>query len=310
MILGERVLRMSPNKFRVLSLSLVACVLAAAPIAAQTMEEKRVVYCPSENVRVFYDIEYARYGRKSLTLDLYLPIAHAERIPGVVVVHGGGWAGSDSKQFAHVAAALAERGVAAAAIEYRTASEASFPGAIQDVKAAIRWMRANAERFGIIDRELGILGGSSGAYMALFAGVTDGLPFYEGSGGHPGVSSRVQGVVGMATPTDPRRLGEAGQRVVERFIGKPLSENPAVWALASPVSHVDDLDPMVLLMHSRTDEAVRPEQATEFATLYRGAGSAAEVELIAGAPHAFWNYHPWFAPAMDRVAEFFRTMRN
>ena len=96
------------------------------------------------------DLVFARYANRALKLDLYLPIDSKEAIPGVIVIRGGGWTVNDRKESAHVASALAERGVAAVSIEYRTADEAAFPGALQDVKAAIRWMRANAKLYGIL----------------------------------------------------------------------------------------------------------------------------------------------------------------
>src|SRR5256885_16010208 len=128
--------------------------------------------------------------------DLYLPIGAKEPTPGVIVIRGGGWMVSDRVGFSHVASALAERGVAAARVEDRTADEAPFPGAVQDVKAAIRWMRADANLYGISPGALGTLGGSSGVHMALLAGISDNRDV-EGSGGNNHVSSRVQAVVAM-----------------------------------------------------------------------------------------------------------------
>ena len=119
----------------------------------------RVQYHPSPRVRVVPAIVFARYGKRALRLDLYLPIDNREAVPGVIVIRGGGWMVNDRKESAHVASALAERGVAAASIEYRTADEAAFPGAVQDVKAAIRWMRANAKLYGISPAVIGTLGG-------------------------------------------------------------------------------------------------------------------------------------------------------
>lgn len=285
-------------------LVLSALLIHGEPAAAQPSGE-RVRYHPSERVHVVPDIVFARYGSRSLRLDLYLPAERTGSVPGVVVLQGGGWAVNDRAEFAHVAAALAERGVAAASVEYRTADEAPFPAAVQDVKAAVRWMRANAAAYGIAPDAIGTLGGSSGAHMALLAGVTVGDPTFEGDGGHADVSSRVYAVVAMAAPTDPRRLDAGGRRTVGRFLRATPSQDPERWAQASPVSHLDAGDPPVLLLHSRADEAVLPEQSTQFAALYRAGGARAEVLLIPHAPHAFWNYAPWFAQSMDRAAAFF-----
>ena len=126
------------------------CLHLGASIAEaqrKPSEKDFVEYRPSARVRVIPDL--AKYGDRTLLLDLYLPAQLKQGRPGVIVVRGGGWMVNHRKRFAHLASDLAEKGVAAACIEYRTAEEAAFPGAIQDVKAAERWMRANAARYGI-----------------------------------------------------------------------------------------------------------------------------------------------------------------
>jgi pectinesterase len=250
------------------------------------------------------DIEFARYGNRALRLDLYLPILNKAAVPGVIVIRGGGWMVNDKAESAPVASALAERGVAAASIEYRTADEAPFPGAVQDVKAAVRWMRANAKPYGISPDAIGTLGGSSGAQMALLAGLANDRDL-EGSGGNHDVSSRVQAVVAMAAPTDPRRLDAGGRRVVAQFLRATPAQNPTLWARASPVNHVGAGGPSVLLMHGTADESVLPEQSLRFANLYRRVGGRVELVLIPNAPHPFWNYKPWFEDTMNRAAAFF-----
>jgi acetyl esterase/lipase len=288
-----------------IALSLVIALNQAC--AAQSVrlpsEGERVTYHPSSKVRVVPDVVFARYGGRSLRLDLYLPDNHKQAVPGVIVIRGGGWMVNDRTESAHVASALAERGAAAASIEYRTADEAGFPGAVQDVKAAVRWMRANAAAYGISAESIGTLGGSSGAHMALLAGISKNRDF-EGNGGNNNVSSRVQAVVAMATPTDVARLDAGGRRTVARFLHATLAQNPKLWARASPVNYVAASGPPVLLMHSDADEAVLPEQSARFAELYRKAGGSAELVIMRRAPHAFWNYKPWFDESMDRAAAF------
>ncbi|HYE56947.1 MAG TPA: alpha/beta hydrolase [Rhodothermales bacterium] len=289
-----------------LCLLLGIVLVTRTPAVAHAQERaEHIRYRPSARVRVIPGLVFARYGTRTLRLDLYLPAERAGLVPGVVAIRGGGWAVSDRAEFAHVAAALAERGVAAASVEYRTADAAPFPAAIQDVKAAVRWIRANAAAYGIDPETIGTLGGSSGALMALLAGVTSGDPTFEGSGGHPDVPSHVQAVVAMAAPTDPRRLDASGRRTVGRFLRAMPSTYPERWARAAPITHIDAGDPPVLLLHSQADEAVLPEQSIRFARRYREVGARADLVLLPDAPHAFWNYAPWFAQSMDRAAAFF-----
>src|SRR2546430_5357088 len=288
-------------------------LIHASSFAAQSAQlpngPTRVQYRPSVRVRVVSDIVFARYGSRALRLDLYLPIGAKEPTPGVIVIRGGGWMVSDRVGFAHVASALAERGVAAASVEYRTADEAPFPGAVQDVKAAIRWMRANANLYGISPGALGTLGGSSGGHMALLAGISDNRDV-EGSGGNNHVSSRVQAVVAMAAPTDLRRLGAGAQRFVTQFLHASLAQNPGLWARASPVNQVSSRGPSILLMHGTTDKSVLPEQSSQFAESYSKAGGRAELWMIQDAPHPFWDYMPWFEDTMNHAAAFFHRVAN
>jgi acetyl esterase/lipase len=268
-------------------------------------EQDFVEYRPSAQVRVVPDLVYARYGPRTLLLDLYLPSPFKRGRPGVIVVRGGGWMVNDRKRFAHVASALAEKGVAAACIEYRTADEAAFPGAIQDVKAAVRWMRANATQYGIDSEVIGTLGGSSGAHMALLAGLTAGVAEFEGNGGHTDESSQIQGVVSMATPADLLSLSANNKRTVGTFLHATPEEDDKKWRWASPVNHVTRGGPPVLLLHGADDDSVPPNQSVDFVRRYREAGARAEIHILSGAPHAFWNYRPWFSEAMERAATFF-----
>src|SRR5262249_19242996 len=231
---------------------------SATQVVGPATEGPRVQYRPSARVRVVAGVVFVCYGKRALKLDLYLPVSQGGGAPGAIVIRGGGWMVNDRREFAHVASALAERGGIAASIEYRTADEAPFPAAIQDVKAATRWMRANAPTYGVSTKAIGVLGGSSGAYMALLAGLTAAAPSLEGHGGHRNISSRVQAIVAMAAPTDPRKLDASGRNTVARFLHASPERRPKLWARASPVSHVSASSPPVLLLHSSTDEPAVP----------------------------------------------------
>lgn len=282
-------------------------LLGRSPAEPQSepSEKDFVEYRASPRVHVIPDLAYARYGNRALLLDLYLPSQPGQARPGVIVVRGGGWMVNDRKRFAHIASALAERGVAAACVEYRTAEEAAFPGAIQDVKAAVRWMRANAARYGIDSEVIGTLGGSSGAHMALLAGLTAGVSELEGNGGHGDVSSQIQAVVAMATPADLLSLSATNKLTVGTFLHVTPEQDVERWRWASPVNHITAGGPPVLLLHGTADDSVPTSQSVDFARRYREAGASIEVVLLPGAPHAFWNYRPWFGDAMDRAAAFF-----
>jgi arylsulfatase A len=259
---------------------------------------------------VLPDLAYATYGQQRLFLDLYLPLRPAGDRPAVVVVRGGGWLVGDRKRFAHIASALADRGVVAASIEYRTADQALFPAAIQDVKAAIRWLRAHAAEYAIDPEAIGTIGGSSGAHMALLAALTSGIAEFEGAGGNPNTPSHVQSVVAMAVPANLLALSPENKLAVGRFLGSTPEQDAETWRRASPIAHARPDGPPVLLLHGAGDDSVPSSQSTNFAEQYRRAGASAEVHILNGAPHAFWNYLPWFRDAMDRAAAFFLAVQR
>jgi acetyl esterase/lipase len=303
-----------PRRYLMVAMLVLAIsIISHEPLTTQATElsndPTRVQYHPSPRVRVVPAVVFARYGKRALRLDLYLPIDSQKPVPGVIVIRGGGWTVNNRKESAHVASALAERGVAAASIEYRTADEAAFPGAVQDVKAAIRWVRANAKQYGISPDVIGTLGGSSGAHMALLSGLASDRDL-EGNGGNKNTSSRVQAVVAMAAPTDLLRLDAGGRSVVARFLHASPAQNPKLWARASPINHVQAGGASILLMHGTADENVLPEQSSTFAELYRKAGGQVELVLLERAPHPFWNYIPWFEDAMNRAAAFVKRVAN
>jgi len=259
------------------------CMLLGVTVAkaqGEPSEQDFVEYRPSARVRVISDLAYARYGDRTLLLDLYLPSQSGQGRPGVIVVRGGGWMVNDRKRFAHVASALAEKGIVAACIEYRTADEAAFPGAIQDVKAAVRWMRSNARKYGVNSEVIGTLGGSSGAQMALLAGLTAGLSEFEGDGGNSGASSNIQAVVAMATPTDLLGLSDNNKLTVGKFLHATPEENSERWRWASPVNHIMRGGPPVLLLHGADDDSVPISQSLDFVRKYREAGANAEVYIL------------------------------
>jgi pectinesterase len=290
---------------------LVLCAIAAAaPLAlvadaaaqaepkrgrgAANPEGRAIRRALPDSVKVERDIVYATYGERKVMLDLYLPKQPgAGKIPCIVVIHGGGWRSGDKTRFAALAGELAGRGFAAACIGYRLLPEVEFPAPVMDCKAAVRWVRANAAKHGIDPDRIGAIGGSAGAHLAAMLGTSSGEARLEGEGGNPGVSSRVQAVVAMATPADMSAFAERTK------IEKGLA------ALISPVTHVTKDSAPVLLMHGTMDRTVPMAQSELLLATYRKAGARAELVKVDGAPHAFWNGQ-WFEDSVARAAAFFR----
>jgi pectinesterase len=153
--------------------------------------------------RIVHDVVYAQYDKRELKLDVYLPQKSDQRVavPGIIVVRGGEWRLGDKESFGYIAGQLAMAGFVAASIEYRTSGEAKFPAAVQDVKAAVRWMRAHAIAYGVNPDTIGAIGGSAGAHLVAMLASSGRVVELEGGAGNSTTSSDVQAVVAMGAPT-------------------------------------------------------------------------------------------------------------
>jgi acetyl esterase/lipase len=294
-------------------LLLIICALPFCPEAVAIQQNNAgessnvasKAFPPPANLRIVRDLIYARYGERQLRLDLYLPPQKSKRpIPGIVVVRGGGWRQGDKEGFAFIAGYLAKSGFAAVCIEYRTSGEARFPAAVHDTKAAVRWLRANASRYGVDPQEIGAIGGSAGGHLVALLGTSHYEKELEGAGGNADASSRVQAVVAMAPVTDFRTVSL--DRSAEAFIGRPLQEQAEEWKAASPIVYVNQESAPILLIHSRIDKTVPHEQSVILQARYKEVGRPAELVTIADAAHAFWNSTRWFQEYMEQSVGFFR----
>jgi len=248
-----------------------------------------------DTVRVERDIAYAKNGEREVKLDLYLPKKPAsEKIPCIIVVHGGGWRSGDKSRFAPIAIKLAEEGFAAACIGYRLLPEVKFPAPVEDCKAAVRWVRANAAKHGIDPDRLGAIGGSAGGHLVAMLGTSHKEAKLEGNGGNQGVSSRVRAVVAMATPADMTRFAERSG------LDKDLA------ALVSPVTHVDEDSAPTLLLHSEADRTVPLAQSELLLEKLKTAKVPCELVKL-GTSHAFWNDARFFDEVLARSVNFFRA---
>jgi len=244
-----------------------------------------------DNVKVTNDVEYGKVGNRALTLDLFEPKDVKRPVPGLIFVHGGSWKGGSRKHYTYYCEHFASEGYVAATIDYRLSGEAPFPAAIQDVKCAIRWMRANAAKLHVDPDRIGLAGGSAGGHLVLLAAYshTDD-PELEGNGGYPGVSSKVQAVVDLYGPVE-LRAGRRGS--VYTFMGnKSTEEAPELYAKASPITHLTKDAPPTLILHGTVDELVPIGQSDKLA--------AKLTEL--GVPYAYDRLPGWHH-AMDIVQE-------
>lgn len=223
--------------------------------------------------------------------------------PAIVYVHGGAWFVEKAEDFGPSAIHMAAKGFVGATIEHRVWPEFIFPAPVEDSKAAVRWLRANATTYRIDPEGIGAAGLSSGGHLAAMVGTTSHLAEFEGDGGNPGFSSRVQAVAAFAGVFDFVRFPD--RELLARVLGATLAENPDLWALASPITHVGGGSPPFLLLHGTDDAVVPYQQSVDMMNALQAAGVSAEIFTAEGAGHGFFNSDPWFQPTLDAMEEFF-----
>lgn len=236
------------------------------------------------------DIVYATVDGKELKLDLYLPakpIAH-----GLLVwVHGGAWRGGTKDGVPKV---FPENGIPTASIEFRQSTEAKFPAQIHDIKAAIRFLRAKASDYGYGADRIVIAGSSSGGHLAALVGVTNGHAELEGSvGSYHQQSSAVQGILDyfgasnlttILSQSTPFGLNMR-KPALELLLGGQPEDKIELAKLASPVFHVDQNDPPLLIFHGEQDPQMPISQSHELAGAYKKASCEVQFDVVYGAAH-------------------------
>lgn len=245
----------------------------------------------AETFRRITDIEYAAVDNHRLLLDLYIP--EAQTNPQLLVwVHGGAWrAGSKSNM---PLIPLVNQGYAVASVEYRLSPVAKFPAQIHDIKAAIRFLRGSASKYGYHADKIGILGSSAGGHLVALMGVTNHHRELEGDlGEFDQESSAVDAIVDYYGPTNfmtilnqstPHGLS-VRVPALQLLLGTRPEENTALAKLASPVFHVDARDPPLLMIHGDQDPQVPINQSHELHGAYKKQNLDVTFEVIHGGAH-------------------------
>ncbi|HRK32111.1 MAG TPA: alpha/beta hydrolase [Tepidisphaeraceae bacterium] len=234
---------------------------------------------------VHRDLAYVPDGHARQRLDLYLPPARSGKVPVVVWIHGGGW--SSGSKARPAATRLLDRGYAVASVGYRLTDTATAPAQINDCAAAIRFLRGNADRFGIDADHIGVWGASAGGNLALLIGVgADVAPLQGGEGGFNALSSRVNCVIdyfGTVEFRNPKQFPINENRI--KYLGGLPEERPEIAALVTPITHVTPDDAPTLIVHGDADNTVPINHSQAMAQAFAAAGVTFEFVTVPGGKH-------------------------
>lgn len=239
-----------------------------------------------DGVREETEIVYGMGGDTELKLDLYSPKDLDSPAPGIIFIHGGGWRSGKRQDYKLYTTEFAARGYVAATVTYRLREAGYFPNCVEDVKCAVRWMRANAESLKVDPNRIAVIGGSAGGHLSMMVGYSSDIAEFEGNGGHAGVSSAVAAVIDIYGPADFTHEQNRDHHLLTNFMQGSYEEFPDKYKKASPLTYVDPSDPPTLIIHGTVDTLVPVIQSDRLAEKFQELGMTYWYDRIDGWPHA------------------------
>ncbi len=250
------------------------------------------------NVKVLKDLQYGPHGDAN-KLDLYLPKDMNAKTPVIVWIHGGGWQKGNKSEWPAIT--LVDKGYAVASINYRLSGEAKFPAQIHDAKAAVRWIRENADKYNIDPNRIGAWGQSAGGHLAALLGTSGDSKDLEGPAPNPlRTSSKVQAVCDWCGPVDLKAFSEhrvttnsfpsdLPEQITTKLLGGALKDKMALARQANPMNYVSHQSPPLLAMHGDKDTLVPISQSKLLVDSLKRAGVKADIMALPGVDHRLFN---------------------
>lgn len=308
--------------------ALLALAFCAMVASAACAKESITIDVKSDKpmVNLITGVIYAQvpdrgYTSKPLAMDILMPVGK-ETHPAILYINGGGFINANKDGYIQQRLELAEHGYVVASMTYRVAPTSTFPAPLEDVKSALRYLRAHADTFNINKDKIGVMGGSAGGYLGAFAGTTSGVEGFD-KGDFLDESSDVQAVVALYGVSDMTSIGADYSEEVQALhrsagatealwvngsgvfggIDGGIAANPEGAKAANPMTYISDKTPPFLLMHGDADKEVSPSQSAILLNVLEEHKIEATRYIVHGAPH---GGKIWIQPEiMKIVIDFF-----
>ncbi len=270
----------------------LSCVVLLSSCSVQAREDAHAGY-------TMKTVSYApKLNDNAHAMDIYLPTNAKKPMPVILWIHGGAWLVGSKEDTPAVF--FMKSGFAVASINYRFSNSAIYPAQLYDVKAAVRWLRANAAEYHFAPKKIAVFGNSAGGQLAAMLGTTGDITNLEGTLGNPKQSSKVEAVVDWCGPTDLLTIGEQAKAdnelqlndpkgPVAKLLGGLPSKKQELAALASPVTFITNDDPPFLIMHGDRDRVVPIEQSSTFYEVLKAARVPVEYHVVKNGQHNFFS---------------------
>jgi pectinesterase len=260
-----------------------------------------------------YGISYGKIDKRNLLLDVFSPKKVSKKsLTAIMIIHGGGWRTGNRTQHYQLARRLADLGYVCFTPEYRLSTEALYPAGVYDLKAAIRWIRANSKSYNIDTNHIATLGFSAGGELSAFLGVTLENPHFEGNNGNLEHSSKVNavvdidGIVSFIHPESGEGDDSKSTSAATYWFGYPKKDNPSLWQEASSLSHVGKNTPPTLFLNSSVDRMHAGRD--DFRKVLGQYNIYSEVHTFQDSPHSFCLFNPWFEPTIKYIDGFLKKV--
>jgi acetyl esterase/lipase len=266
-----------------------------------------------KNVTEKKDIVYCTTGDRKLMLDAFYPSKNTkQKRAAIMIIFGGGWRSGNRTQHHPLAQRLADLGYVCFTPDYRLSTEALYPAAVNDLKAALRWIQAHAKDYNINTRKIAVLGFSAGGELAAFLGTTIGDKKFSASDCNlkqpdkVGAIVDLDGTLSFVHPESGEGDDSKKTSAATYWFGYSKKDNPQLWEEASPLAHVGKNTPPFLFINSSV--ARMHAGRNDFIKVLNEYKIYADVKTLEDAPHSFPLFDPWFEPMVKYVDEFLKKV--
>ncbi len=258
-------------------------------------------------------ITFCTINHRNLLIDAFMPKEKtSDKRIAVIMIHGGGWRSGNRSQHYPLVESLAHLGYVCFTPEYRLSTDALFPAAVYDIKAAIRWVKVNASKYHVDTSKIVIAGFSSGGELAAFMGTTGNIPLFEGCDCSNGATTNVAAAVDI-DGTLSFVNSESGEGDDSRhtsaatyWFGYPKKGNEVLWEAASPLSYVSAQTPPTMFINSSLARMHAGRE--DYIHVLDSNHIYSEVHGFKDAPHSFCLFNPWFEPTVNYIDGFLKKV--